>query len=118
MPHRAVLPRAQLVVTNAGLGTVMAALAHGVPLVCIPLKNDQYENAARVHASGAGLSLGRHATRRSLRRAILEVLNEQRFTGAARRLAGTIALDDVRAVEELEALSPPWQAMRATTWRS
>ena len=117
VPHRTVLPRAQLVITHAGLGTVMAALAHGVPLVCIPLKNDQYENAARVYASGAGRWLGRHATRRSLRRAILEVLNERRFTDAARRLAGAIAMDDGRAVEELEALSPTWQAVRATSWQ-
>ena len=94
VPHRAVLPHAQLVITHAGLGTVMAALAHGVPLVCIPLKNDQYENAARVRASGAGLWVGRHATRRSLRRAILDVLDERRFTDAARRLAGAIAIDD------------------------
>ena len=118
VPHRAVLPRAQLVVTHAGLGTVMAALAHGVPLVCIPLKNDQYENAARVHASGAGLWLGRHAPRRSLRRAVLEVLNEQRFTDAARRLAGAMALDGGRAVEELEALSPTLQAACAASRRS
>jgi MGT family glycosyltransferase len=118
VPHRAVLPHAQLVITHAGLGTVMAALAHGVPLVCIPLKNDQYENAARVRASGAGRWVGRHTTRRSLRGAILEVLKERRFTDAARRLAGTIALDDGRAVEELEALSPAWQAVRATSWRS
>ena len=114
VPHRAVLPHARLVVTHAGLGTVMAALAHGVPLVCVPLKNDQYENAARVHASGAGLWVGRHATRRSLRRAILAVLDERRFTDAARRLAGAIAIDAGRAVEELEALSPTWQAMRAS----
>ena len=113
VPHRAVLPRAQLVVTHGGLGTVMAALAHGVPLVCIPLKNDQYENAMRVRASGAGRCLGRHATHRSLRRAILEVLDEHRFSDAARRLASAIATDGGRAVEELEALSTTSQAAAA-----
>jgi len=115
VPHRAVLPRAQLVVTHGGLGTVMAALAHGVPLVCIPLKNDQYENAMRVRASGAGRCLGRHATRRSLRRAILEVLDERRFSDAARRLASAIATDGGRAVEELEALSTTSQAAAAAS---
>ena len=118
VPHRAVLPRAQLVVTHGGLGTVMAALAHGVPLVCIPLKNDQYENAARVRASGAGRCLGRHATCRSLRRAILEVLDERRFSDAARRLASAIAKDGGRAVEELEALSTTSQAAAAAFLRS
>ena len=50
VPHRAVLPHAAAVVSQFGLGTVMKALAHGVPLVCIPLVGDQPENAARVQA--------------------------------------------------------------------
>lgn len=61
--HGVVLPQAQLVITHAGLGTVMAALTHGVPLLCIPLKNDQIENAARVVSAGAGRTLGSHARR-------------------------------------------------------
>lgn len=105
VPHSAVLPRAQLVITHAGLGTVMAALVHGVPLVCIPLKNDQFENAARVVAAEAGRSLNRKATRRSLQRAILDVLNEPRFRNGARRVARSVAADGAFAVEELEALA-------------
>ena len=40
VPHRAVLPHASLVVTHAGWQTVNAALADGVPLVCIPDARD------------------------------------------------------------------------------
>jgi MGT family glycosyltransferase len=110
VPHRAVLPFAQLVITHAGLGTVMAALVHGVPLVCIPLKNDQFENAARVVAAEAGRTLNRKTTRHLLRRAILQVLNEPRFRAGARRMADAIAADDTSAVEELEALVGPSHA--------
>jgi MGT family glycosyltransferase len=110
VPHRAVLPRAQLVITHAGLGTVMAALVHGVPLVCIPLKNDQFENAARVVAAEAGRSLNRKVTRRSLQRAILQVLAEPRFRNGARRLATAIAAEGASAVDELEALAAPSRA--------
>jgi MGT family glycosyltransferase len=110
VPHRAVLPRAQLVITHAGLGTVMAALAHGVPLVCVPLKNDQFENAARVVAAEAGRSLNRKVTRRSLQRAILQVLTEPRFRNGARRLATAIAAEGASAVDELEALAAPSRA--------
>lgn len=53
-PHSEVLPAASLVVTHAGHGTVMAALTHGVPLVCVPMGRDQHDNAARVVAVGAG----------------------------------------------------------------
>ena len=41
VPHVTVLPHAALVVTHAGTGTLMAAFAHAVPLVCIPLGRDQ-----------------------------------------------------------------------------
>jgi MGT family glycosyltransferase len=105
VPHSAVLPRARLVITHAGLGTVMAALVHGVPLVCIPLKNDQYENAARVVAAEAGRSLTWKPTRRSLQRAILDVLNEPYFRKGARRVAKAVAAGGVSAADELEALA-------------
>ena len=105
VPHPLVLPFAHLMITHAGLGTVMAALVHGVPLVCIPVKNDQFENAARVVAADAGHSLNGKVTRRSLQRAILQVLTEPRFTNGARRLATAIAAEGVSALDELEALA-------------
>jgi Glycosyltransferase family 28 C-terminal domain len=37
VPHTEILPSASLVITQAGLGTTMAALGHGVPLLCTPL---------------------------------------------------------------------------------
>ena len=42
------LPHAALVVTHAGWQTINAALADGVPLVCVPDGRDQPDNAARV----------------------------------------------------------------------
>jgi MGT family glycosyltransferase len=116
VPHGGVLPQAQLVITHAGLGTVMAALVHGVPLVCIPLKNDQFENAARVVAAGAGRSLDRNVTRPSLQRAILQVLSEPRFRNGAERLARAIAAGGVSAVDELEALVASSDASREQRW--
>jgi MGT family glycosyltransferase len=103
--HGVVLPRAQLVITHAGLGTVMAALTHGVPLLCIPLKNDQFENAARVVSAGAGRELGSHARRSALKPAILQLLDDPRFREGAGRMAEDIAAHEGRAVQELEVLS-------------
>ena len=40
-PHGAVLPGAAAAVTHAGHGTVLRALAQGVPLLCIPMGRDQ-----------------------------------------------------------------------------
>jgi UDP:flavonoid glycosyltransferase YjiC (YdhE family) len=55
--HAALLPHASVLVTHAGLGSVVAALAHGVPMVCVPLGRDQPDNAAAVVRVGAGVSL-------------------------------------------------------------
>ena len=61
-PPRAVVPGASVVVCHAGLGTIMAALRHGVPVLCIPLGRDQHANAAAVVAAGVGRALDRDAS--------------------------------------------------------
>src|SRR5262249_7524027 len=55
--HGKVLPHAALTITHAGHGTVIRSLAHGVPLLCLPMGRDQDDNAVRVVARGAGLRL-------------------------------------------------------------
>jgi MGT family glycosyltransferase len=63
VPHSAVLPKASAVVTQCGIGTVMKSLAHGLPLMCLPLMADQPDNAARIVAHGAGIRLHKCSTR-------------------------------------------------------
>ena len=48
------LPHCEVVVCSAGAGTVLGALAHGIPLVVAPVATDQYEMAAQVEQAGAG----------------------------------------------------------------
>jgi MGT family glycosyltransferase len=106
LPHGAVLPHAAAVVTHAGHSTVMAALADGVPLVCMPMGRDQYANAERVAALGAGRAISSDATPEEIRGALHDVLTNDSYRNAARRMAALIA--DLgrgeRAVTELEAL--------------
>ena len=106
VPHSAVLPHAKAMVTQCGLGTLMKALAHGVPLVCIPLVGDQPENAARVVAHGAGIRLGRDTTPEQIRAAIQRVLTQPGFGESARRMAGILAKEDgaQAAAEEIESV--------------
>ena len=106
VPHDVVLPEASLVVTHAGLGTVHAALAAGVPLVCIPDGRDQDDNAARVVAASAGVRLRRGVSARKLTAAIAAALEDGALCGGAARLGdalrgvdgATVAVD---AIEEL-----------------
>jgi UDP:flavonoid glycosyltransferase YjiC (YdhE family) len=106
VPHAAVLPQAALLVTQCGMGGITKALAHGVPLVCLPLVGDQPDNAARVVARGAGVRLAPDASPEQIRAAILRVLAEPRFRAEAQRLAGVLADEDgaEQAAQELESL--------------
>jgi len=106
VPHSAVLSHAKGMVTQCGLGTVMKALAHGVPLVCIPLVGDQPENAARVVVHGAGIRLKRDANSEQICSAIQRVLTQPGFGESARRLAEILAKEDgaQTAAEEIESV--------------
>jgi len=86
-PQLEIVKRAALVITHAGLNTVLESLAEGVPLVAIPLGNDQPGVAARVKARGAGLVVPRSKlTVKRLRRAVETVLREPSYREAASAL--------------------------------
>ncbi len=105
-PHAAVLPRASAVVTHGGHGTVMKALSHGLPLVCVPLGRDQADIGVRIEVAGAGLVVRRSADHAAIQAAIRRVLEEPSFRSSARRMASAIARDvEAKAATiELEAL--------------
>jgi MGT family glycosyltransferase len=105
-PHAQVLQHASAVVTHAGHGTVIKALAYGVPVVAMPIGRDQPDVAARVVASGAGLRLRPGASPRKIAAAVRRVLNQPAFSAAASRMGDAIRRDiaEDRAVAELEAL--------------
>jgi MGT family glycosyltransferase len=102
--HADVLPHCSAVVTHGGHGTVIKALAAGVPLVIAPLGRDQPDNAARVIHAGAGLRVRKTADIATLRRAIARVLDDRHYQDAARRMAEILAAerDDDLVIDELE----------------
>lgn len=102
--HADVLPSCSAVLSHGGHGTVIKALAAGVPLVVAPLGRDQPGNAVRVVHAGAGLRVGKKASAAALRNAIARVLDEPGYRAAARRMAATLAAerDEGLVVDELE----------------
>jgi UDP:flavonoid glycosyltransferase YjiC (YdhE family) len=72
--HAAVMPHADVLVTHAGLGSVVVALAYGVPMVCVPLAREQPDNARAVVRAGAGCALHPNANVDEIRTAISEQL--------------------------------------------
>jgi len=113
-PHAAVLPLASAVVCHGGHGTVMKALAHGLPIVVTPFGRDQKDNGARVEVAGAGLSLPASASPARIAAAIRRVLEEPRFRERAQRMQAIIRRDVQadRAVVEMEALTTRHQSQQ------
>jgi MGT family glycosyltransferase len=104
VPHAAVLPRAALVVTHAGIGTLMASFAAGVPTLCLPLGRDQGGNADRVAELGAGASISAEAGEGEIREAAAATMASAEIRAAAARMATAIAAYDTPklAVETVE----------------
>jgi MGT family glycosyltransferase len=106
-PHAQVLDHAALVITHAGHGTIIKSLAAGVPVVALPMGRDQPDNAARMVAAGAGVTLRPSAKAAAIRAAVADVLARPDYRAAAGRLAAAMAAegDADRAVAELEAMA-------------
>jgi zeaxanthin glucosyltransferase len=91
-PQLELLDRARLTITHAGLNTTMESLARGVPLVAIPITNDQPAVAARIAWTGTGLVVSPwRLTPKRLRVAVTRVLTEPSFAANAARLKDAIA---------------------------
>jgi MGT family glycosyltransferase len=86
-PQLELLDRAIAVVTHGGLNTVLECLSRGVPVVVLPITNDQPGVAARIAHAGAGVSLPVNQLRvPSLQAALSQVLTDPRYRQNAQRL--------------------------------
>lgn len=105
-PHSAVLASAAAVVTHGGHGTVVRALAAGVPMLVLPHGRDQGDNAVRVTTRGAGLKLGRKASAKAVAKAVERLLADPSYRAAAERLGQQIRTDAASGalVAELESV--------------
>jgi UDP:flavonoid glycosyltransferase YjiC (YdhE family) len=106
LPQEHVLPHARAVVFHGGSGTMLGALAHGLPLVVLPQGADQFDNADVCEAAGAAVVVRPdELDARAVRGALERVLGDESFAGAARALEAEIAsmppVDDV--AERVEA---------------
>jgi MGT family glycosyltransferase len=114
-PHGLVFPHAAAFITHCGHGSIMRALASGLPLVAVPMGRDQDAAAVRIVHRGLGLRPKRTPT--AIAAAVNRVLTEPSFRtaaeGMATRLRQEVADDGLRvALEDLARVS------RADTARS
>ena len=106
IPHADVLPRTAAIVTQGGHGTVMGALGHGVPLLCVPFVQDQPDTVRRIAELGAGLEVPRTCSPAVLRDALERILGTPAFREGALRVRERFLEEDdpSAAVRELESL--------------
>jgi UDP:flavonoid glycosyltransferase YjiC (YdhE family) len=92
IPQSLILPLCDLVVSHGGSGSVMGALAHGLPLALIPLNADQPLNGERCAALGVGRVIGsREITAEMAREEVVAMLADPSYRRAAERMRDEIA---------------------------
>jgi len=97
MPHNVHLERwvdqadvfavADLVVCHGGSGTTYGALAAGLPLVLVPVFADQFENARRVAAAGAGVTVDDAG---AIADGVCTILASKSYNARARAISGEL----------------------------
>ncbi len=107
VPQLELLPHLHAVVSHGGHNTVCEALAHGLPLVVAPIRDDQPVIAKQVVAAGAGIRVhfGRVGAG-ELREAVTTVLDDPCYRIAAQRVQASFAAGGaVLAADYLEKLT-------------
>lgn len=110
IPQSLIFPHCDLVVTHGGNGTIMAALAHGLPMVIIPVAADQPHNARRCRELGVARTI--HPGDRSpeaVRAAVSAVRTDPGFRRMAEQLQQEILAmpGPDQAVTSIQQLIPP-----------
>lgn len=106
-PHSKVFPLADLVITHGGHGTIMRALANGLPLICIPMGRDQNDNAAKIVYHGCGIGLSTKSGKNKIKAAVQKILYTGSYSQKAKAMQAEILQEASKdlGIAELEQLA-------------
>ncbi|MDX6241196.1 MAG: hypothetical protein QOG10_6020 [Kribbellaceae bacterium] len=108
IPQAVLLPQCDLVVSHGGSGSVIGALAHGLPSVLLPLGADQPHNAQRCVELGTSRVLDPViATPDEVRTTVSAVLADEGYRRAAERIQ-----DEINALPGPEHTVPLLERLR------
>ena len=94
-PQLRLLEKASFAITHAGLNTVLECLVNGVPMLCLPVTNDQPGVAKRVERLQVGVVRPvSKVSVRGIRRDLAHLLSKPVFTQNAQKYQGKLALTD------------------------
>ncbi|GKW05051.1 N-glycosyltransferase [Pectobacterium carotovorum subsp. carotovorum] len=104
------LPRASIVISNGGYGSINAALKDGVPLIVAGVGEDKQEGAARVVFAKCGINLQTSTpSEQQIKLSVIEILEDPGYLQRARWIQADYASHDALALikAEVNALSLP-----------
>jgi zeaxanthin glucosyltransferase len=107
-PQLAILDRADLFITHAGVNSVLEAICRAVPMVAVPSRGDTPAMGSRIERAGIGVRTTPRASAEQMRSLIQRVLEEKSFRRSAESLRDAmIAAGGVRRAAEIaeEALT-------------
>jgi len=108
LSHDQIMPSASLVIGHGGHSTTMRALAHGIPLLILPMHpaTDQSMIGKVVAAAGAGRVLPKTASADEIRGAVCSLLQDPSYRSAAEAVGARLRSRNgaVAAANELERL--------------
>jgi UDP:flavonoid glycosyltransferase YjiC (YdhE family) len=105
--HAALLPQVDLFVTHAGLSSVGAAMTTGVPMVCMPLFNEQPENAEHARRLGIANVVAADAPPGEIRTCLEAALADGAMRATVAKLAASIGTAPLAlATREIAAVVP------------
>jgi zeaxanthin glucosyltransferase len=94
-PQIEVLQRSSLCITHAGLNTALESLANGVPMLALPVANDQPGVAARIAEKRVGVVMApEQASPENLVAAINQVIGDPAFLANAQKVQKSIRRTD------------------------
>jgi UDP:flavonoid glycosyltransferase YjiC (YdhE family) len=100
IPQSEVLPHCRVVVSHAGSGSTLGALAHGLPLLLLPQGADQFDNASACRDVGvARVLMPEEVGPDAIRAGVAELLDEPSYATNAKRIA-----DEIRAMPDADEL--------------
>jgi UDP:flavonoid glycosyltransferase YjiC (YdhE family)/SAM-dependent methyltransferase len=92
LPQADVMRRCDVVIAHGGFNTTIGALAHGLPLLVVPLGSDNPVHARRCRQLGVGLTLDvADADPERIRGCLQRLMEEPRWSDAAERMSREIA---------------------------
>ncbi|WP_024285923.1 glycosyltransferase [Cellulomonas sp. KRMCY2] len=105
VPQTPAMENCAVVVCHGGRNTVLTALRHAVPVVCVPIGSDHFDVARLVVRSGAGEAASWNAD--EVVSSAVRVATEARYRRAAHRVAAEIASmpGPAHAIERMEAVA-------------